>query len=79
MQITDELKHLIRQTVRKELQHLIQETIRKELQATGESRPKTDRCAYCEGEFPEDALNYRSGDLACKPCQVTIAGQPLRQ
>ena len=28
----------------------------------------TARCAYCKGTFPEDALNYSSGDPACAPC-----------
>lgn len=29
---------------------------------------KMGRCAWCEGEFPEDALNYRTGDPACSAC-----------
>lgn len=39
--------------------------------------PTTSKCAYCEGQFPEDALNYSSGDPACANCQVR-APAPLR-
>ena len=35
------------------------------------------RCAWCEGTFPEPALNYSSGDPACKACQKTFNLQPL--
>ena len=35
--------------------------------ATGANDKK--RCAYCEGEFSEDSLDYSSGDPACAPCQ----------
>ena len=27
------------------------------------------KCAFCEGEFPDSALNYSSGNPACAPCQ----------
>ena len=32
-------------------------------------RDPNSKCSYCEGEFPESALNYSSGDPACAPCQ----------
>ena len=30
---------------------------------------QNSKCAFCEGKFPESALNYSSGDPACAPCQ----------
>ena len=39
----------------------------KELQPL-DADSKKDKCAFCEGEFPERALNYSSGDPACAPC-----------
>ena len=40
----------------------------KELQPL-DADSKKEKCAFCEGEFPESALNYSSGDPACAPCQ----------
>ena len=46
----------------------------KELQQLDTDSPK-GKCAYCEGEFPERALNYSSGDPACA-CQKTFNPKP---
>ena len=51
-------------------------TISRRIEAA--SKPATDRCVFCEGDFPEDALNYSSGDPACAPCQVQF-GDKHRQ
>ena len=40
----------------------------KELQPSDGDSQK-GKCAFCEGEFPDSALNYSSGDPACAPCQ----------
>ena len=35
--------------------------------------PTKVRCAWCDGEFPEDALNWSSGDPACESCHDTVS------
>ena len=35
-----------------------------------------EKCAFCEGEFPESALNYSSGNPACAPCQKVFDPKP---
>ena len=64
MEITEELRNAIRQVVREEL----------ELERR--AGPKMGRCAFCGGEFPEDALNHSSGDPACAPCQKVFDPKP---
>ncbi len=57
----------------------IRQIVRDELEKTSDRGPKMGRCAYCEGSFPESALNYRSGDPACAGCQATVAPNgPIR-
>ena len=49
----------------------------KELQQLDTDSQKS-KCAYCEGEFPESALNYSSGNPACAACQNTFNPKPPR-
>ena len=37
----------------------------------------TDRCAICEGTFPESALNYSSGDPTCAGCFTVFNPKPI--
>ena len=82
----DELRSVIRAIVREELAALIKEEgfadpirngDRGKFRPEPESEPP-EKCAYCEGFFPESALNYSGGDPACAPCQATVAPPPLR-
>ena len=60
-------------------QEQIRQIVRDELEKASDREPKMGRCAYCEGSFPEHALNYRSGDPACAGCQATVAPDgPIR-
>ena len=34
------------------------------------------KCAFCEGEFPDSALNYSSGNPACSACQKAFNPKP---
>ena len=60
------------------------EVIRAQAQGSGqpkELRPLDEdsqkgKCAFCEGEFPDSALNYSSGDQACAACQKTFNPKP---
>ena len=47
----------------------------KELQQLDTDSQKS-KCAYCEGEFPDRALNYSSRDPACAACQKTFNPKP---
>ena len=47
----------------------------KELQPSDGDSQK-GKCAFCEGEFPDSALNYSSGDPACAACQQTFNPKP---
>ena len=64
MDITEELRDAIRQVVREELE------------AERRAGPRTARCAWCRGEFPEDALDHSSGDPACASCQKAFNPKP---
>lgn len=58
----------------------IRAIVREEMAAEKDRGPEMGRCAYCEGEFPESALDYRSMDPACASCQSTVApDRPPRQ
>lgn len=51
---------------------MVGESIAATARAAAQPQPaeeRTDKCAMCEGTFPEAALNYSSGDPACAPCQ----------
>ena len=47
----------------------------KELQPLDADSQK-GKCAFCEGEFPDSALNYSSGDPACSACQKAFNPKP---
>ncbi len=43
--------------------------------SAGQAQPepeqfKIDRCTWCDGQFPESALNYSSGEPACFACHA---------
>ena len=66
-----------------ELEKEIRRIVREEMQAAKREEQEfnsTRTCAYCEGAFPERALDYSSGDPACRACQSTIAKglRPIR-
>ena len=52
------------------LRQTIREIVREELDLLRQQEPKKGKCAWCEGEYPEDALNYSSGDPACASCHA---------
>ena len=58
-----------KKTVKEFLAPLIREIVREELDAQAEGKGK---CAWCEGEFPESALNHSSVGPACGSCQEHI-------
>ena len=37
----------------------------------------TGVCAYCEGTFPESALNFSGGDPACTNCFTRVNPKPI--
>ena len=61
----------------RDLKKLIRDIIRQELDARENRSPKMGRCAWCERDFPEDALNWSSGDPACASCHMTVSATPV--
>ena len=55
---------------RDDLKALIREVVLQILTEERENQEPTAACAWCEGTFPETALNFSSGDPACSACQA---------
>ena len=72
----EELREIIRQVVREELKKAMPQLVREELEAERKLGPEKAQCAWCGGEFPEDALDHSSGDPACAACQRTFNPKP---
>ena len=64
---------------RADLEDLVRRIVREQLDARKDDEPPTAACAYCEGTFPESALNWSSGDPACSACQAVHKPKPLRR
>ena len=58
----------------KELEEAIRRIVQEELEAQNEGK---QQCAWCEGMFPESAMNWQSGDPACASCQKAFQPQPF--
>lgn len=64
---------------RADLEALVRRIVREEQAAQKDDETPTATCAFCEGSFPESALNYSSGDPACSACQAVHQPKPLRR